>query len=72
MLFFCQVFYFPWDKNFEELKNVYDNLCVVEAALEKGCSHITQPSREPGRVSVRWGVAMDYIEAGNRGALGKG
>ena len=52
MLFFCQVFYFPWDKNFEELKNVYDNLCVVEAALEKGCSHITQPFREPGCVAV--------------------
>ena len=45
------------------------------AALEKGCSHITQPFREPGcvGVAVGWGVAMDYIEAGiYRGVFGRG
>ena len=41
------------------------------AALEKGCSHITQPFREPGCIAVGWGVTMDYIEAGNRGVLAK-
>ena len=42
------------------------------AALEKGCSHITKPFREPGYVAVGWRVVMDHIEAGHRGVFDKG
>ena len=39
------------------------------AALEKGCSHITKPFREPGCIAVGWGVAMDHIEVGIEGCF---